>query len=173
MHTPSEHNETGPRVERHAKATAVVHVGGIERAEAERLFQRARAAASASAHGPIDIAESYDERAARQTMTASGSLPSVLRLLNGKSASGERLFADAAQSSMVASVTGVGSVKAVAINDHLLSAAKNHPPGDSPLEVRTEHDEPRALLHVKLTGSLYATSHLLFLVNLHLTQSRT
>ena len=80
---------------------------------------------------------------------------------------------DRADTSFVASVDGVGVEKAVAIGDHLLNAAKNHPPGDSPLDIRTEHDERERRLRVRLNGSLSATSYLLFLVNLHLTQSRT
>jgi len=80
---------------------------------------------------------------------------------------------DRADTSFVASVDGVGVEKAVAIGDHLLNAAKNHPPGDSPLDIRTEHDERERRLRRRLNGSLSATSHLLFLVNLHLTQSRT
>lgn len=173
MQTPSEQSEIAPRVERRAEATGVVHVSAIEPEKAERLIGLARAAAGASAHGPIDVAESYDERGARLTMTATGTLPGVLRLLNGKSASGERMFSDASVSAMTARITNVDSVKAVAIGDHLLNAAKNHPPGDPPLDVRTEDVEQRALLRVTLNGSLYATSYLLFLVNLHLTQSRT
>ncbi len=49
----------------------------------------------------------------------------------------------------------------------------HHPPGDPPLDVRTEHDERERRLRVKVSGTLFATSYLLFLVNLHLTQSRT
>ena len=100
-------------------------------------------------------------------------MPAFLRLLNGKSPGGERLVDDRADTSLVASVAGVGAQKAVAINDHLLNAAKNHPPGDPPLDVRTEHDEREKCMCVKLNGRLFATSYLLFLVNLHLTQSRT
>jgi hypothetical protein len=100
-------------------------------------------------------------------------LPAVLRLLNGKSPSGERLIDERADTSFVASVDNVGAEKAIAINDHLLNAANNHPPGDPPLAVRTEHDEREKRLRVKVGGTLFETSYLLFLVNLHLTQSRT
>jgi hypothetical protein len=158
---------------RRAELTGVVHVDGIERAVADRSAQRISALASASAHGPVEVADAYDERAARLTVTVTGGLSSVLRLLNGKSENGARLVEDGAGTSFVASIYSVSSEKAVAINDHLLNAAKNHPDGDPPLDVRTEHDDHEKVLHVKLNGSLFATSYLLFLVNLHLTQSRT
>jgi len=173
MQTPNRIDEAGPQAGRRADVTAVVHADGIERAAAGRFASSVRSLADASAHGPLEIAEAFDERAARLTLTISGALPAVLRLLNGKSASDERLFEDGVDTSMAATVDGVGSVKAVAISGHLLNAAKNHPPGGLPLDVRTEHDEGRAQLHVRLKGSLFATSYLLFLVNLHLTQSRS
>jgi hypothetical protein len=100
-------------------------------------------------------------------------LPAVLRVLNGKSPSAERLIEERADTSFVANVYDIGAEKAIAINDHLLNAAKNHPPGDPPLDVRTEHEERAKRLRVKVSGSLFATSYLLFLLNLHLTQSRT
>jgi hypothetical protein len=162
-----------PKVQRRAHVTGAVHLDGVERADAERSAQLLHDLALASAHGPVGIEPSYDEAHSRLTLTVTGSLPGVLRLLNGKAPSGERLIEEQVGSSFVADVDNVGSEKAVAINDHLLNAAKNHPPGDPPLEVRTEYDAPRARLRVRVDGSLFATSYLLFLVNLHLTQSRT
>jgi len=152
---------------------AVVHVEGIDRVKAERTAELARELARASTHGTVDIVESHDAATARLILTVSGGLPAVLRVLNGKSASGARLVEDGVSASMTANVSGVDTVKAVAITDHLLNAAKNHPSGGPPLEIRTEHDERRSQLQVTLKGSLFATSYLLFLVNLHLTQSRT
>jgi hypothetical protein len=128
--------------------------------------------ASASTHGPLTVDATYDERVARLTLNIRGSLSAVLRLF-GKSASGERLFEDGTESSIALNIDGVGKVKAVAITDHLLNAAKNHPQSDRPLDVRTEHDDRQQRLSVTLTGSLFATSYLLFLAHLHLTQSRT
>ena len=173
MQTESRNNEAAPRVVRRAEVAGVVHVDGVDRGAAERSAQVIRALAIASAHGPVEIAEAYEERAARSTLTISGSLPAVLRVLNGKSQAGARVVEERAHTSFVASVDEVGAEKAVAISDHLLNAAKNHPAGDSPLDVRTEHDEHARRLRVKLDGSLFATSYLLFLVNLYLTQSRT
>ena len=172
MQTQTQSNEA-PKVIRRAEVNGVVHVSAIDRAAADRCVQLLRTLAGESAHGPVEIAEAYDERAARLALTVNGSLLVVLRLLNGKAPSGERLVDDRADTSFVASVDNVGADKAVAINDHLLSAAKNHPPGDPPLDVRTEHDERARQLRVKVGGTLFATSYLLFLVNLHLTQSRT
>ncbi len=158
---------------RKTDAIGVLHWDGIDHVQADRSTQHVRAAASASTYGPLAVDSTYDERDARLTLTIRGSLAATLRLLNDKSASGERLIEDSTASSIAVHIDGVGSVKAVAINDHLLNAAKNHPRGDRPLEVRTEHDEQKQRLGVMLTGSLFATSYLLFLVNLHLTQSRT
>jgi hypothetical protein len=169
MQTPAESSESAPRIEGRADVTAVVHVDGVERVEADRIVDVARA----WAHGPVDIATTHDAAAARLTLTASGRLPAVLRLLNATTASGARLIADGSNATLAAHVENVGTVKAVAIGDHLLNAAKNHPLGGPPLEVRTEHDERGTRLHVTLNGSLSATSYLLSLVNLHLTQSRT
>jgi hypothetical protein len=170
MQTPTQSNEA---IVRRAEVTGVVRVDAVDRTVADRSAQLIKALAGESAHGPIEIAEAYDERGARLTLTVTGSLPAVLRLLNGKSPGGERLVDDRAGTSLVANVEEVGAQKAVAINDHLLNAAKNHPPGDPTLDVRTEHDEREKQLRVRLDGSLFATSYLLFLVNLHLTQSRT
>jgi len=164
---------SAPKVVRRAEVNGVVHVRAVDRAAADRSAQLIRALADASAHGPIEIVDAYDERAAQLTLTVSGSLPAVLRLLNGKSPSGERHLDERADTALVASVDNVGTEKAVAISDHVLNASKNHPPGDQPLDVRTEHDERDRRLRVKVGGTLFATSYLLFLVNLHLTQSRT
>jgi hypothetical protein len=173
MQSQAENNEAAPNVVRRAEVTGVLHVDGIERAAADRLAKAIAALADASAHGPIEIADAYDERAARVTLTVGGSLAAVLRLLNGKSPGGERVVDDRAGTTFKATIDNVGAEKAVAINDHLLNAAKNHPPGDPPLGVRTEHDEREKRLSVRVSGSLFATAYLLFLVNLHLTQSRT
>jgi hypothetical protein len=173
MPTHSQSNEAVPRAGRRAEVTGMVHVDGVDRAAADRSVELISALALASAHGPVEIAEAYDEHAARLTLTVTGGLPAVLRVLNGKSPSAERLVEDRADTSLVASVYDVGAEKAVAISDHLLNAAKNHPPGDPPLDVRTEHEARERRLRVRLNGSLFATSYLLFLVNLHLTQSRT
>jgi len=173
MQTSTQSNEAAPPVPRHAHLIGVVHLDDIDRAEADRSVQLVRELARGSAHGPIEIADRYEERDARLTLTATGGLAAVLRLLNAKTQSGERLIEERVGSSLVADVDNVGSEKAVAINDHLLNAAKNHPPGDPPLDVRTKHDVPHARLRVRVDGSLFATSYLLFLVNLHLTQSRT
>lgn len=153
--------------------TAVAHIDGIDRTAAVGIAASARELARTSAHGTIDVAEAHDATAARLTLTVTGGLPAVLRLLNAKSANGARLVEDGVATSLTATVHAVGTVKAVAIGDHLLNAAKNHPPGGTPLEVHTEHDERRSLLTVTLQGSLFATAYLLFLVNLQLTQSRT
>lgn len=169
MQTPAESSESAPRIERRAGVTAVVHMDGVGRVEADRIVDVARA----WAHGAVDIATTHDAAAARLTLTASGRLPAVLGLLNAKTASGARLIEDGSDAALAAHVENVGTLKAVAIADHLLNAAKNHPAGGSRLEVHTQHDEPGSQLHVTLRGSLFATSHLLFLVNLHLTQSRT
>jgi hypothetical protein len=173
MQTESRSNEALPRAGRRAEVTGVVHVDDVDRAAADRSVQLIKALAGASAHGPVEIAETYDSRAPRLTLTVSGALPAVLRVLNGKSPSAERLIEERADTSFVANVYDIGAEKAIAINDHLLNAAKNHPPGDPPLDVRTEHEERAKRLRVKVSGSLFATSYLLFLLNLHLTQSRT
>jgi len=173
MQTSTQSSEAAPRVQRRAHVTGAVHLDGINRAEADRSAQLLRDLAVTSAHGPLAIEESYDDARSRLTLTVAGSLPGVLRLLNGKAQSGERLVEERVGTSFVADVDNVGREKAVAINDHLLNAAKNHPPGDQRIDVRTEHDAPHARLRVRVDGSLFATSYLLFLVNLHLTQSRT
>ena len=173
MQTSTQSNEAAPQVVRRAHVTGVVHLDGIDRPTADRSAQVVRDFAAACAHGPLEIEEAYDEPRSRLTLTVTGSLPGVLRLLNGKTQGGARLIDDRAGTSLVAGFDNVGSEKAVAINDHLLNAAKNHPRGDQPLDVRTEHDALRARLTVRVDGSLFATSYLLFLVNLHLTQSRT
>jgi hypothetical protein len=173
MQTPSTGSQAALQSGRRAVVTAIVHIGGVDRTVADQTTELARELARASAHGPVEVTDSHDAAATRLTLTVSGALPAVLRLLNGKTASGARLIEDDVLTSMAATVDGVGITKAVAIGDHLLNAAKNHPPGDPPLEIRTEHDEWRAQLDVTLKGSLFATSYLAFLVNLHLTQSRT
>jgi len=173
MQLEAHSDDVVPRVIRRADVTGVVQVDAIDRTAVDRRAKLVRALAGESARGPIEIAEAYDELAVRLTLTVTGSLSAVLRLLNGKSPSGERLIEELADTSLVASVDNVGAEKAITISDHLLSAAKNHPPGNPPLDVRTEHDERERRLRVRLKGSLFATSYLLFLVNLHLTQSRT
>lgn len=173
MQTPIPISEAAPLPSRRADVTAVVHVEQVDSVEAGRIAVLARELARASAHGSVEVADAHDAAAARLTLTVSGGLPAVLRLLNGKSPAGARLVGDGVDTSMTANVEGVGTAKAVAIGDHLVNAAKNHPPGGAPLEVLAKHDERRAQLQVTLKGSLFATAYLLFLVNLHLTQSRT
>jgi hypothetical protein len=173
MQTHRENNQAMSQPGRRTEVTGVVRLDALDRAAADRSSQLIKGLASASAHGHVEVADAYDEAAARLTLTVTGSLPAVLRLLNGKSPSAERLVEDRADTALVATVDGVGAEKAVAITDHLLNAAKNHPPDDPPLDLQTEHDERERKLRVKVDGSLFATSYLLFLVNLHLTQSRT
>jgi hypothetical protein len=173
MQTQPQANAVTPRTIRRADVAGVVHVDAIDRAAADRFMEPIRTLARASAHGEIEVAEAYDERAARLTLTVTGSLSPVLRLLSGKSPGGGRLIDDRGGTSFTASIDNVGAEKAVAISDHLMSAAKNHPSGDPPLDVRTEHVERERRLRVRISGSLFATSYLLFLVNLHLTQSST
>ncbi len=172
MQSQAENNEAVPHVVRRADVSGVLHVEGKDRAASDRLSTAIAALADASAHGPIAIAHAYNERAACVTLNVRGSLAAVLRLLNSKSPGGERVVDDRTPTSFEATIDNVGVEKAVAINDHLLNAAKNHPPGDPSLDVRTEHDERDTRLRVLVSGSLFATAYLLFLVSLHLTQSR-
>ena len=165
--------EAASRPTRNTDAIGVLHVAGIDQGQVERWTQHVRTVASASQHGPLTVDATYDERAARLTLSIRGSLLAVLRLLGNKSADGTRLFEDDSESSVALNIDGVGKAKSVAITDHLLNAAKNHPQSARPLDVRTEHDDREQRLSVALTGSLFATSYLLFLVHLHLTQSRT
>src|SRR5262245_52442672 len=148
MQVESQSNDVVPRVIRRADVTGVVHVDAIDRTTADRCAKLVRALADESARGLIEIAEAYDELAARLTLTVTGSSSAVLRLLNGKSPSGERLIDEPSDTSLVVSVDNVGAEKAIAISDHLLSAAKNHPPVNPPLDVRTEHDERERRLRV-------------------------
>ncbi len=165
--------EVASRATRSTDVNGVLHVDGIAQEQVEQSTRHVRAVASASTTGPLTVDASYDERVARLTLSIHGSVLSVLRLFGNKSTAGERLFDEGIESSITVNVDGVGIDKATAINDHLLNAAKNHPQSDRPLDVRTEHDERRQRLGVRLAGSLFATSYLLFLVHLHLTQSRT
>src|SRR5690349_6080828 len=157
MQTPSPANEASSGPARRAIVTAVVQIDCVDRIEADRTAELART----QAHGTVDVAGIHDAEAARLTLTVSGVLPAVLRLLNGKSPAGARLVEDGVDTSLTANIDGIGTPKAVAIGDHLLNAAKNHPPGGPRLDVRTEHDERRAQLQVTLRGSLFATSYLL------------
>jgi hypothetical protein len=74
---------------------------------------------------------------------------------------------------VTADVDHVSSEKAATVSNHLLNAARNKPEESGTLDLRTEHDEERRHLTVRLTGSSFATSYLLFLVYLQMTQSRT
>jgi len=107
------------------------------------------------------------------TLTIRGDAASVLALLGGRYTGGERLIGDDASTSVTAEVTGVTSVKAATISNHMQNAAQNKPPEDAALDIRTEHDEAHGHLTVRLSGSLHATTYLLFLVYLQMTQSRT
>src|SRR3954466_10044086 len=138
MQTPTPSGEAMAPPAKRTDVTAVVHVDGIDRMAAGGAAALARELARTSAHGAVHVAETHDAAAERLTLTVTGGLPAVLRLLNGKSTAGVRLVEDDVHTSITANVHGVGTEKAVAIGDHLLNAAKNHPPGGPPLEVRTE-----------------------------------
>ncbi|MGE0161248.1 MAG: hypothetical protein AB7T31_17770 [Gemmatimonadales bacterium] len=101
-----------------------------------------------------------------------GEAAAVLRTLEAKSTDGSRVYPEHATASLVVTAEPVGKEKAIGITDHLLGASENHPRDGLPLEFRTDHDEQAERLTVSLQGSVSAVSYLLFLVHLHMTQSR-
>src|SRR3954468_15040615 len=115
MQTSIQSNEAAPQVQRRAHVTGAVRLDGIDRAGADRSAQLLRDLAATSAQGALEIAEAYDEARSRLVLTVTGTLPSVLRLLNGKTQAGERLIDERVGTSLVADVDNVASQKAVAI----------------------------------------------------------
>ena len=121
--------------------------------------------------GPLRIDADYDQGRAQLSVTLVGSLP-AMKLLDHADQQGKRLFEEQARVSMTVQIDPVQRPAAIAVTDHLLAAAKNHPPHDLPLRIDTDYDEAHARLEVMLAGSVFATSYLLMLIHVHLTQSR-
>jgi hypothetical protein len=127
------------------------------------------------AHAATGAAPRVERRYAdgRLALGVRGDARGVLALVDGRLTGGRKPIDEHATSVLTARVSDVSSTKAATISDHLLNAAQNKPGDDAPLDIRTEYDESGAHLLVRLTGSLFATTYLLFLVHLPMTQSRT
>lgn len=167
-------NAEQPVIALRAETTGIVVADGVDRDEAQRI-ERAlvETVAAVTAKGRFHVEQAYDEPQSRLRLTLEGALAPVLAFLGSKSGNGERLIGDRAHTSMTVTIHPATTPKAIAINDHLLAATKNRPPEDGEVTVRTERDEAGARLVVHVDGSLYSSSYLLFLVHLHLTQSRS
>jgi hypothetical protein len=155
-----------------------MEVGGTVRLEGAGGERAARVLAQARA-----LARELEQRGALAVgvgpeadgyvpVTVAGSVPVALRVLEG-SADGVRIFPERAPSSLVVTAAPVRPFRVVAITDHLVGASENHPHDHGPLDFRTEYDEAGARLTVRLTGTLFATSYLMFLVYIQLTQGRS
>jgi hypothetical protein len=85
---------------------------------------------------------------------------------------GERLFPEGAATALAAVASPATRATAVAVNDHLIAAADNHPREDAPLDFSTEYAEAQRLVTLRVQGSVLAAGYLLFLFYLQMTQSR-
>ena len=169
----SNATEAGPPPVRVIDVALVVRMGPVDRESADRIKRRLVDAADSTVGEPLRVEGTYDDTDSRLVLNVRGDARTVLALVDGRYTQGERLIDERATTSVTVQMTNVSSAKAATISVHLLNASQNHPRDDAPLDIRTEHDEPNAHLTVRLSGSSFATTYLLFLIHLQMTQSRT
>lgn len=158
---------TTETMQTHMEVSGTVRLDGASGASAEEVVVAARARAKELEERGALAVEAHGHLA----VTVAGSVPVALRVLEASVESG-RLFPERAPSSLTVTAAPVRPVRVVAITDHLMGASENHPRDDAPLDFRTEYDESEARLTVRLHGSLFATTYLMFLVYIQLTQGR-
>ena len=164
----------GTPIVRRAEAMGTLQLIAVDLQQAESITQALREAAEMTdPQDDVGVETSFNQEAACLTVRISGLLAPVLRLIALKGPNDRPWIDDGAESTVEVVIAPVAKEKAIALNDNLLAAAKHRPQEGSALSIRNEHDETAQKLVVHLSGSLYATSYLLFLTHLHLTQSRT
>jgi hypothetical protein len=144
----------------------LARLDGVDGPASTRLVERLRAATDT-------LVVEGSHSGSHLALTMRGDARTMLALLDGRLTDGEKILADTTPTVVSADVDHVSSEKAATVSNHLLNAAQNKPEDGGALDIRTEHDEARSHLTVRLTGSAFATSYLLFLVYLQMTQSRT
>ena len=158
--------------DRRIEAQAVVSLTAIASGAAQACIDRIVAVATGLAPDVrLSIDATYTPTEQRMDFTLSGGA-SGLRLLDALAEDGAAVFDREAYSRMVLRVEPVRYELRIALGDHLASAAKNHPPGPTPLRLETQYDEEAERLLIEVTGTVLATSYLLFLTWLQVTQSR-
>jgi hypothetical protein len=130
---------------------------------------------AASAHdkerGPLQIDASYDAALRRLNIQLEGSVAATLHVLEAKTAQGQPVVDERTVVNTAAVVGRLHRHGASIIANHLMSAAQNHPQSDLPLRMENPYDEPQQRLTVRLSGSAFATSYLLWIVAVQMTQS--
>jgi hypothetical protein len=130
---------------------------------------------AASAHdkerGPLLVDATYDAASRRLNVQLEGSIPATLHVLEAKTPQGKSVVGERTVVNTAAVVRRLHRHGASIIANHLMSAAQNHPQSDLPLRMETPYDEPQQRLTVQLSGSAFATSYLLWIVAVQMTQS--
>jgi hypothetical protein len=114
----------------------------------------------------IDAGEPLDTQ-----LRLSGDL-ACLRLLDANTG-GQPLFDPTSRSSITTVICPMEYERTVGLIDHLISASRIHPQSETSLSVQSNYDEDIEQLELILSGSLYATSYLLLIIALRLTQARS
>lgn len=155
------------------RVSGTVRLEGLDEDAASRLVESANGRASElTDNGRLDVEAALDADG-RAWVELEGAVVTALRVLETRNEGGDRLFPEQAHSTFVVHAQPVSPGRVVAINDHLMGASENHPRDDTPLDFRAEYDESEARLALRLSGSLFATSYLMFLIHMQLTQGRS
>ena len=121
--------------------------------------------------GPLRIETDYDDIKQQLFVTLTGSLASA-KLLAYKTENHDSLFSDEQETAITVKIVPFPHPRSVSINDHIIAASKNHPQNDIPLVLDTRYDEDTEQFTLIFKGSFFATTYLLFLVAIRLTQAR-
>jgi hypothetical protein len=155
------------------RVSGTVRLTDADAAATPRVLEQARARAAALVEkGPLEVSADV-EADGTSVLMLRGAVATALRVLEARTEGDARLFPEAAPSALVVQAEPVSPGRVIAITDHLNGASDNHPRDDAPLGYRIEYAEPEARLTVTLTGSLFSTSYLMFLVHIQLTQGRS
>jgi hypothetical protein len=138
------------------EVSGIVELPVTDRVEAHRLVAEARAvAANLAEKGSLAVTVEGNDYA-RPVMRLSGSVPVALRVLEVTRFDGERLFPEGAATALAAVASPATRARAVAVNDHLIAAADNHPREVPPGSAQAE-DDGRGRLQSYLRPSRWAS----------------
>ena len=156
-----------------SRVSGTVRLEGAQAAARQRVLEEARARAAAlTERGPLEVTADVDADGTG-VLTLHGAVATALRALEARTEGDERLLPEGAPSVLVVRAEPVSPGRVIAITDHLTGASDNHPRDDAPLDYRIDYEEAEARLTVRLMGSLFSTSYLMFLVHMQLTQGRS
>jgi hypothetical protein len=156
----------------HVEVSSVLQVEASDQSAADAIARSLLIAAVGQPRhdGPLRIDTQYDAAQTLVQIAFTGSIRATARMLDHKMAAGERLFHELTKALTVVQIDGFDRVMTIGLIDALTAATNSYPGEHGALRIDTDYDDRRRLFKLTIAGAIFATTYLLFIVGMHLSQ---